>query len=76
MIIQSIIQLAHNLKLKVVAEGVETFSQHEFLSGLDCQEGQGYFYSPPLKAKEFKELIFDNQFIQTDNPLAESTLLH
>ncbi|MEL0036341.1 MAG: EAL domain-containing protein, partial [Gammaproteobacteria bacterium] len=76
MIIQSIIQLAHNLKLKVVAEGVETFSQHEFLSDLDCQEGQGYFYSPPLKAKEFKELIFDNQFIQTDNPLAESTLLH
>lgn len=71
MIIQSIIQLAHNLNLKVVAEGVETFSQHEFLSGLSCQEGQGYFYSPPLKANEFQELIFDNQFIQTERAKPE-----
>ena len=66
MILQSIIQLAHNLKLLVVAEGVETYSQHEYLTNLECQEGQGYFYSPPLRSQEFQELIFDNQFIQTD----------
>jgi EAL domain-containing protein (putative c-di-GMP-specific phosphodiesterase class I) len=67
MIIQSIIQLAHNLNLRVVAEGVETYSQHEFLMGLRCQEGQGYFYSPPMRSQEFQELIFDNQFISTDS---------
>ncbi len=74
MIIQSIIQLAHNLNLRVVAEGVETFAQHEFLSGLACQEGQGYFYSPPLKANEFQELIFDNQFIQTERAKPEFSI--
>jgi len=67
LILQSIIQLAHNLKLKVVAEGVETYSQHQFLSELDCQEGQGYFYSPPLRAQEFEELIFDNRFVSTND---------
>jgi len=66
MILQSIIQLAHNLELSVVAEGVETFPQHEFLHDLDCGEGQGYFYSPPLKSKEFEKLIFDNKFISTE----------
>ena len=66
MILQSIIQLAHNLDLKVVAEGVETYSQHEFLASHQCLEGQGYFYSPPLRSQEFQELIFDNRFITTD----------
>ena len=66
MILQSIIQLAHNLELKVVAEGVETYSQHEFLAEHQCLEGQGYFYSPPLSSEDFQELIFDNRFIETD----------
>ena len=73
MIVQSIIQLAHNLEFSVVAEGVETFSQHQFLAVLDCKEGQGYFYSPPLKTGEFEKLIFDNKFINTEeNTLANS----
>ncbi|RLA04008.1 MAG: hypothetical protein DRQ47_04110 [Gammaproteobacteria bacterium] len=66
MIVQSIIQLAHNLDLSVVAEGVETFAQHEFLKHLECKESQGYFYSPPLKRDEFEKLIFDNEFINTE----------
>jgi len=65
MIVQSIIQLAHNLELSVVAEGVETYSQHEFLEHLQCKEGQGYFYSPPLKSAEFEKLIFDNKFVNS-----------
>jgi len=72
MILQSIIQLAHNLDLKVIAEGVETFPQHEFLQNLDCGEGQGHFYSPPLKTKEFEKLIFDNKFITTNENPAEN----
>ncbi len=66
MILQSIIQLAHNLELNVIAEGVESFPQHEFLNHLQCGEGQGYFYSPPMKSSEFEKLIFNNQFIATD----------
>ena len=72
MIVQSIIQLAHNLELSVVAEGVETFPQHEFLKALDCKECQGYFYSPPLKGSEFEKLIFDNEFITTEVDTVET----
>ncbi|PCJ48111.1 MAG: GGDEF-domain containing protein [Gammaproteobacteria bacterium] len=71
MIVQSIIQLAHNLELSVVAEGVESFAQHEFLRNLNCKEGQGYFYSPPLKSAEFENLIFDNEFITTEEASVE-----
>ena len=71
MIVQSIIQLAHNLELSVVAEGVETFSQHEFLENLNCKECQGYFYSPPLKSIEFESLIFDNEFVATEETTIE-----
>ena len=65
LIIKSIVQLARNLELLVVAEGVEEYAQHEFLTDLKCAFGQGYFYSPPLKVKEFREMIFDSQFIDT-----------
>ena len=74
MIVQSIIQLAHNLQLSVVAEGVETFAQHEFLQLLDCKEGQGYFYSPPLKSEEFEALIFENEFIRTEENSEDSPI--
>ncbi len=48
----AIISLAHSLKFKVVAEGVETEAQYEFLRHNDCDEMQGFFYSPPLPAAE------------------------
>ncbi len=44
----AIVALAHSLKLKVVAEGVETKDQLAFLRGLDCDEMQGYLLSRPL----------------------------
>jgi EAL domain-containing protein (putative c-di-GMP-specific phosphodiesterase class I) len=49
---RAIISLAHSLKFKVVAEGVETEAQYEFLRRHDCDEMQGFFYSPPLPAGE------------------------
>lgn len=48
-----IITLAHNLRLKVVAEGVETLEQLSFLSACDCDEIQGYYYSKPLPGPEY-----------------------
>ncbi|RYD91634.1 MAG: EAL domain-containing protein, partial [Sphingobacteriales bacterium] len=52
----SIIDLAHNLKLKVVAEGVETASQFDYLRSRGCDEIQGYFFSRPLDAAAFAAL--------------------
>ncbi len=48
-IVATIIALAHNLGMKVVAEGVETPEQADRLRVLNCQYGQGYYYARPLK---------------------------
>jgi diguanylate cyclase (GGDEF)-like protein len=56
-IVQAIVSLAHGLRLKVVAEGVETEAQLEALKGLGCDQYQGYFCSPALPAAEFEQLI-------------------
>jgi diguanylate cyclase (GGDEF)-like protein/PAS domain S-box-containing protein len=52
-IVRAIIALGHNLGLKVVAEGVETQRQLEFLRANLCDELQGHYFSPPLTADEF-----------------------
>ncbi|HEX4325441.1 MAG TPA: bifunctional diguanylate cyclase/phosphodiesterase, partial [Burkholderiales bacterium] len=53
-LVQTIITLAHSLKLKVVAEGVETEEQSRFLSLLNCDEMQGYLFSKPLPREDFE----------------------
>jgi diguanylate cyclase (GGDEF)-like protein/PAS domain S-box-containing protein len=50
-IVRTIITLGHNLGLKVVAEGVETQAQLEFLHHNDCDEVQGYWFSKPVPAE-------------------------
>lgn len=47
-IVQTIITLAYNLNMDVVAEGVETLEQLNFLRQVNCSYGQGYYYSKPL----------------------------
>jgi len=56
-IISAIIALAHSLRLEVVAEGVETPSQLEFLRGRHCDLMQGYHLSPAIPAEQFAALI-------------------
>ena len=55
--VKAIIELAHTLAYKVVAEGVETSQESSILKGLNCDYAQGYLYSRPLPAKEFEALL-------------------
>jgi EAL domain-containing protein (putative c-di-GMP-specific phosphodiesterase class I) len=54
-ITKTIINLAKNLDLKVLAEGVETFEQKEFLSQNRCKYIQGFLYSKPIMAKDMED---------------------
>lgn len=56
-IVRTIIKLAHNLKMKVIAEGIETPEHLEYLTNLECEFGQGYLFSKPLPAKAAREFI-------------------
>ena len=56
-LVMTIITLAHNLNLKVVAEGVETEEQLNFLHRLKCDEWQGYLYSRPVPTDDFRKLL-------------------
>ncbi len=56
-ITNAIIAMAHILKVKVVAEGVETEDQMSFLNSRDCDEMQGYLFSKPVPAREFEKLL-------------------
>jgi diguanylate cyclase len=56
-ITSSIIQMAHKMGLKVVAEGVETHTEMEFLIENDCDEIQGYLISPPIPFDQFSRML-------------------
>jgi len=57
-LVSIIINLAHSLKLRVVAEGVETDEQSRLLRLLNCDEMQGYLFSKPLPAALFEQKYF------------------
>jgi diguanylate cyclase (GGDEF)-like protein/PAS domain S-box-containing protein len=56
-IVQTIVQLAHNLGMEVTAEGVETIDQLRQLRALGCEYGQGYHFSKPVNSEKAKRLI-------------------
>ena len=56
-IIQTIIKLASNLGMDVIAEGVESEEQLNFLKNMNCEFGQGYYYSKPLDSSAASELV-------------------
>ena len=58
-ITQAIISLGKNLGLSIVAEGVETLAQQTLLQKMNCEEGQGYLYSPPVPANAFEEMLLE-----------------
>ncbi len=56
-ILKSVVALAQNLETPVIIEGVETENQVEFLKGVGCVYGQGYYYSKPIEVTKFEELM-------------------
>jgi len=70
-IVGAIISMAHTMELKVIAEGVETEEQLEFLRNLHCDEIQGFLFSPPVPHQEACELLdvdITTRLQQSDNP--------
>lgn len=61
-IVETIIAMAHNLGLSVIAEGVESKEQLEFLVSKNCDEYQGFLCSKPISAEEF-----ENEFLKNNN---------
>ena len=64
-IVKAIISLAHSLRLRVVAEGVETLEQLQRLRELGCDQYQGYYCSPAVPAEAFARLV---QHLRPDRP--------
>jgi diguanylate cyclase (GGDEF)-like protein/PAS domain S-box-containing protein len=59
-IVKAVLSMARSLSLRVVAEGVETERELEFLQANECDEAQGYYFSHPLPINKFEEFLYEN----------------
>ena len=72
--VATIVTIAHNLGMQVVAEGVETNNQLSFLSGLRCEQLQGYLYSKPLPEDDFQKYLLSYQITKASTNFGKSSL--
>ena len=56
-IVTAIIQMASSMNTRIIAEGVETWSEFEFLKQHGCEEVQGFLFSPPLANEQFEQIV-------------------
>ena len=61
-IISGAVKMIKSLDVTIVAEGVETVKQAEFLRNIGCDRGQGYLFSKPIPLEEFKDMLKNNDF--------------
>jgi diguanylate cyclase (GGDEF)-like protein/PAS domain S-box-containing protein len=71
-IVRAIIDLGHALDLTVIAEGVETKEQLQYLSALECDALQGFLFSKALTAKAFEELLIEQRQVTSESLVAAS----
>ncbi|MGE3299035.1 MAG: putative bifunctional diguanylate cyclase/phosphodiesterase, partial [Arcobacter sp.] len=58
--LETIVKMGQMLKMKVIAEGVETQEQIDYLKSISCDQYQGYYFSKPLSSKDFEKFYFKN----------------
>ncbi len=66
---RAIIALAHSLNMNVMAEGVETMQQLDFLRSLQCDEGQGYLFSAPLTPEDASKVLASGEGLGPHHPV-------
>jgi len=71
-IVRAIVEMAHSLKLEVIAEGVETDEQLRQLREVDCKYVQGFMFSKPVKAEEAERLYQETRGFSS-TPIAQIT---
>lgn len=71
-IARSVINMAHELGLEIVAEGIETLEQLDFLAESQCDRGQGYFIGKPMSANDITQFIRDSHNIYHQNAVKAS----
>lgn len=59
-LVEAAIAIAHTLKLKATAEGIENEAQHKILQELKCDYGQGFYYSPPISDEKLFQITTSN----------------
>jgi diguanylate cyclase (GGDEF)-like protein/PAS domain S-box-containing protein len=78
-IVLAIINMAHSLKLQVIAEGVEKDVQLSYLRRHGCDEMQGYYFSRPVPEDEFERMLAEGKFLEQpedeENIVTQQTLL-
>ena len=72
--VATIVTIAHNLGMQVVAEGVETNQQLSFLSGLRCEQLQGYLYSKPLPENDFQKYLLSFQITNRSTSFGKNSI--
>ena len=57
-ILANVVRMAHQMGMSVIAEGVETKEQADYLLQLNCEQMQGYYFSRPIPVEEFEKLVY------------------
>ena len=70
-IVNTIVAMAKGLKLNVIAEGIETQRQMDYLREIDCDEAQGFLFGKPLEAKVIEKMLTQKPFAHPEANKAE-----